>query len=242
MIDRDALLQRVMRSNPHPNDQELPVDVADSRPPLALLIGTDATPKPPTRLHRGIRDTRMLAAPGAEDDAGWALGTPRSAGRRRGPGRTVVLAFAAVIVVLGAAAFVAGVLTDRGEDLIGADAVPTLTFDGETVTYDGPEAFDTGVITFRLDTTARDMIAFGWNVMNDESITLEEEIAWMETHRGPGYEIPPWVEDYGGIGTTTTAWTWEETVELPDGKLLLYVWSAGPRILYPAAHIYIDTG
>jgi hypothetical protein len=239
VIDRDAVLLKVMQANPHPNDQDLPAGLADMRPPLALLIRSEAPPELHARLFPATSETGLRPNARVVDQTGPA-GTDGLAVRRRW--RAAALAFALVILVMGAAAFLAGLIANRGDDLIGADSIPTLTFDGETVAYVGPETFDTNVITFRVETTADRMIGFGWNVMNDESITLEEEIAWMETHRGSTYEIPPWVEDYGMIGTITTAWNWEETVELPDGKLLLYVWEPGPKILHPAAHISIDTG
>lgn len=117
---------------------------------------------------------------------------------------------------------------------------PTLTFDGRTAVYTGPATFDSNRITFTLENTHTRGVGFGWNIMNDGSITFDEEVAWMETHRGSTYEIPPWVAQFDLIGTAV----WpddkvEVTVSIPNGKGLLYVWNAGDQILYPAAHITV---
>lgn len=139
----------------------------------------------------------------------------------------------AVIAVAGIAAWL--VFSSGGED-------PTLVFDGSTATYSGPDTFEAGEVTFTLENTTREMVRFGWNVTNDESVTLEEEIAWMETHRGSSYEIPPWVEEYGGIGQVAFMDDVQEaSVELPEGKILLIVWNPGENVLHPAAHITVTS-
>lgn len=160
--------------------------------------------------------------------------------RRRTPWRTAAVAFV-VVVLIGAVFGLLALLGGDEPDVIVPDPVPTVTFDGQTATYTGPASFDDNTITFIFNNDTDRMVGLGWNVMNDESITIDDEIAWMETHRGETYEIPPWVENYGSIGTTRTGGTQEATVEVPNGKCLLYVWEQGQHILYPAAHITIDT-
>lgn len=159
------------------------------------------------------------------------------------PSRSRIAAFAFAAVVFVGAVVGVGFFLTGDRDLFGAGGTPTLSFDGTTATYRGPATFDDNLITFRLENTGSNIALFGWNVMNDESITLEEEIAWMETHRGVTYEIPPWVEEYGRIGMSV----WpdepvERSVEIPNGKGLLYMWDIENRILYPAAHITVSGG
>jgi hypothetical protein len=115
---------------------------------------------------------------------------------------------------------------------------PILTFDGTTATYSGPDTFVAGEeVTFTAENQTSEMVTFGWSRNNDETITLEEEIAWMETHRGSSYEIPPWVEDYGGFTPAFSDDVREGSVVFEAGKGLLWVWDARERIIYPAAHI-----
>lgn len=160
--------------------------------------------------------------------------------------RPAAIAITVVIVVLAVAG--AGLLITQGDDEVVsvADAIPTITFDGETASYRGSTTFDENVLTFRLENNSDSVrAAFGWNVMNDETITLEEEIASMETRRGDNSSIPPWVEAYDQIDfyVPPNAVVEESAPEtLPSGKGLLYVWDARNRILYPAAHITVGTG
>lgn len=165
----------------------------------------------------------------------------RRAGDHRPGWMIAVAAFAVAILIAAAASLIVLLGNERGEVIVVPPPVPMVSFDGETATYIGPETFDRSTLTFLFENTTGDMAGLGWNVMNDESITLGEEIAWMETHRGDTYEIPPWVEDFGGIGRFHTSGTLEVSAELPDGKILVYVWQPSPQILSPAAHITVDT-
>lgn len=127
-----------------------------------------------------------------------------------------------VVVLIGAVFGLVAYLNNDGPDVIVVpDPVPTDSFDGQTATYTGPSTFDRNALTFVFDNGTDRMVGLGWNVMNDESITFEDEIAWMDVHRGDSYEIPPWVEEYGGIGTSQRRGTYEATAEIPDGKVLL---------------------
>jgi hypothetical protein len=162
--------------------------------------------------------------------------------RRRTPWRTVTIAFA-VVILIGAVFGLATLIgSDSPDVIVVPDSMPTVSFDGQSATYAGPSTFDTNAITFVFDNNSDRMALLGWNVMNDESITIDEEIAWMDVHRGDDYAIPPWVEDYGQITVSNMNGTLEGTAEIPNGKVLLYVWQQSGKVLYPAAHIIVDTG
>jgi hypothetical protein len=213
--DTERIYSLYVQANPVPEPQLLPESL--DKPELLILERSPAM----------ITEVRPEAQADSRKPARW---------------RVAVIAFAAVIVLVGGAIWVAALIGGDTDLAPATDTSPTLTFDGTTASYAGPTTFTENSITFTLENPTNEMVAFGWNVMNDESITLEEEIAWMEAHRGPTYEIPPWVEDYGGITPTSfMADVVEATVELPDGKILLYVWQQSDRILYPAAHITVET-
>jgi hypothetical protein len=180
-----------------------------------------------------VRDPHPTAAP------------PRSL-RRTANQRPRWAAAAGVFVVailIVAAVGLFGLLgNNRSEVVVVPPPLPTISFDGESAAYAGPETFDRTTLTFLLENTSGEMAGLGWNVLDDESITFADEIAWTETHRGDAYEIPAWVREYGPIVNFHTNGTWEGSAEIPEGEVLLYVWQPGPKILYPAAHIRVDTG
>lgn len=67
MTERDDLLRRVAGIDPYPNDRPLPTDLADSRPPVAILIqgGDDidrVAPLTPARTARWWRGPAVAAA------------------------------------------------------------------------------------------------------------------------------------------------------------------------------------
>jgi hypothetical protein len=160
--------------------------------------------------------------------------------------RTAAIAFAAVIVV-GAVVGVAMLMTGDGDDLVTvAEAVPTITFDGETATYSGPETFEENLLTFRLENNSDSVRAsFGWSLLNDETITMEDQIAWAGTHQGPNYAIPKWVEGYGAIDFAVSPNTVVEesvSVSFPNGKFQLWLHDYRTKIMYPAGQIYVNGG
>jgi len=206
----------------------------------SLYIQANPVPDPEL-LSETLEDSQVVVLDRRPSSTEPARVVDRAADHR--PGWMIaVTAFAIAILIAAAVGLIALLGNDRGEVIIAPPPMPTVSFDGETATYTGPETFDRRTLTVVLENTSGDMAGLGWNVMNDESITLAEEIAWMATHRGNTYEIPSWVEQYGGIGRFHQNGTWEGSAEIPDGKVLLYIWQPGPRILSPAAHITIDTG
>ena len=127
-----------------------------------------------------------------------------------------------------------------------ADTIPTLAFDGEAASYSGPSTFDQNLLTFRLVNNSDSVrIAFGWYLMSDETMTLDEVIAFADRYRGELYGEPPWIEDWNQIDFNVPT---NEVVEesapdnVPTGKSLLYAYDFGNRILYPAAFIVIGNG
>lgn len=107
--------------------------------------------------------------------------------------------------------------------LSGGEGEPTLTFDGTAVTYSGPETLEAGDVTFTLENTSDEDATFAWGQVIDDSITLEDEIAWMEAN--PGYEVPPWLGTWADIGwaepgevVETATYMFEGRAELTAGN------------------------
>lgn len=230
MSDRDVLLRAFADTNPLPPTVDLPEDAADARPPLHLLISADVT-------RRAIEPLSTVAAAG-----------PRRWG-------AAVRAFA-LIMVVGVVIAVGAVLTQTGTETPPVDDVvapsetaptpngvsPTLSFDGNQATYSGAQSFDTNEIAFALENTSGIDIMFGWGISNDLTITLEDDISWLETHRGANYAIPDWVRTYGEIGAVASGVGLEVVANIPDGRALVYAWDPQARISYPAAEIFVDSG
>lgn len=220
MSDTERIYSLYVQANPVPDPDRLPLTQDEAE---LLLIERSQTMD--TQQRPGVQATQRPAR--------W---------------RTAAIAFAAVIMV-GAVVGVALLITSNGDDLVTvAEAVPTITFDGETATYSGPATFDENLLTFRLENNSDAVRAtFSWSLMNDETITMEDHIAWAETHRGPNYAIPKWVE-FGAWGAIDFAvppnTVVEESVNVsfPNGKVLLYLWDVGNQIVYPAGHIYVNGG
>lgn len=188
MTHRDDLLHRVMAANPLPNEQTLLDGFADWRPPLAILIRDEEAVDPPTRPHPA---TAQPPLPPMTEDEDQLLVTERSRimdtrqrpevrdTKRPAGWRTAAIAFAVVIVVVGAVALIATLIGDDGEDLVAAaEAAPTLTFDGEAATYIGPTTLEAGTNTFSLDNTHDTAVDFVKILSTDESLTLEDVRAW----------------------------------------------------------------
>lgn len=215
MSDTERVYSLYVQANPVPEPQLLPETLDE--PELLVIERSPAM----------ITEVR----PEAQADS-----------RRPPRWRAAAIAFAAVIILVGGAIWIAALIGGEDELAPATVTVPTLTFDGTTASYQGPTTFTENPVTFTLENPTDEMVGFGWNVLNDESITLEEEIAWMEAHRGPTYELPTWVEDYGEVSAVSFMGDVREaSVELPDGKILLFVWQQSEHILYPAAHITVET-
>lgn len=125
-----------------------------------------------------------------------------------------------------------------------ADTTPTITFDGETASYSGPATFDENELTFRLVNTSDSVrIAFGWYLMSDETMSMDEVIAFAERHRGELYGIPPWIKDWNQIDFNVppnSVLEESSREQVPTGKCLLYAYSMSDTILYPAAFITVN--
>jgi hypothetical protein len=106
----------------------------------------------------------------------------------------------------------------------GTDEEPTLTFDGATLTYSGPESLEAGDVTFTLENTSEEEMTFAWGLINDDSITLEDDKAWVEADPSPG-STPPWVATWGEIGRAAPGATVEKRTSLLVGRNDLVAWS-----------------
>lgn len=104
----------------------------------------------------------------------------------------------------------------------GADEEPTLAFDGTTLTYSGPESLEAGDVTFTLENTSEENVTFAWGLLNDDSITVEDEIAWFEANPG---SVPPWLETSDLIGEAAPGEVVERVAYLLEGRNDLVAWS-----------------
>ena len=161
--------------------------------------------------------------------------TPRQ--RRRGP---LMAAAVAVVVILAGVgiAFAAGAFESEGDAAVGGEGEPTLTFDGTALTYSGPATLEAGDVTFTLENTSDEEMAFNWVLSNDDSITLEESRAWIEANPDSN-EGPPWVETWNRIGEAGPGEVVEETSYLYEGRNELQAWNPaiGPSSAYVAVVI-----
>jgi hypothetical protein len=121
--------------------------------------------------------------------------------------------------------------------LSGGDGEPTLTFDGTAVTYSGPEAVEAGDVTFTLENTSDEDATFAWGLIIDDSITLEDEIAWMEAN--PDYEIPPWLGTWSDIASAEPGEVVEMTTYMVEGRAELTAWNDATGAGYVAAFIEV---
>jgi hypothetical protein len=121
--------------------------------------------------------------------------------------------------------------------LSGGEGEPTLTFDGTAATYSGPETLEAGDVTFTLENTSGQEMVFAWVLLNDDSITLEDEIAWMEENPD-SIEGPPWVETWNRISEVEPGEVVEETSYMFEGRNELGAWNDATDDIYIA--VFID--
>mgnify|MGYP001820964966 FL=1 len=156
---------------------------------------------------------------------------------RRGP---LMAAAVAVVVILAGVgiAFAAGAFESEGDAAAGGEGEPTLTFDGTALTYSGPETLEAGDVTFTLENTSDEVMAFAWVLYNDDSVTLEQERAWFEENPDSATG-PPWVETWNRIGEAGPGEVVEETSYLYEGRNGLQAWNPaiGPSSVDVAAVI-----
>lgn len=100
--------------------------------------------------------------------------------------RTAVIAFVAVIVVVVATIGIATMITNDNDTAATPDTVQTLTFDGATLTYRGPETLQAGtVVTLTLENTSNETVQFNVGRLRDEDMTLEEFLAAIQAGEDP---------------------------------------------------------
>lgn len=107
---------------------------------------------------------------------------------RRRPWLMLVVAVIVIALVAGLAWWIG--TADEGP--------PTVTFDGETVTYDGPTSFEAGEVIFTFDSSAYEPgVAFTVGELTDDTITMADTEAWAAANPG---NVPP--EFIGGYSVT----------------------------------------
>ena len=131
MIDRDDLLDRVIAANPLPSEHPLPDGLDDWRPPLAILTSEETVVEAPDR-------PPDLPMP---DFGGELLSTERSRimdtqqrpevqeTTRRAGWRTAAIAFAAIILVVGAVVGMAALIRNGADDVAGSGDEPTYAYE-----------------------------------------------------------------------------------------------------------------
>lgn len=101
--------------------------------------------------------------------------------------------------VIAAAVVVVAVITTWLA--IDDSSTPTLTFDGESITYDGPTTFDAGEVTFVMDASDYGPgVALLISELNDDSITVDDAKAYAADHSAT--RVPSWVEDFEAFFAT----------------------------------------
>jgi hypothetical protein len=137
---------------------------------------------------------------------------------------------AAVIAVIAIAGVVLWLLLSGGE------GEPTLTFDGTALTYSGPETLKAGDVTFTLENTSEEEMVFYWALFNDDSITLEDSIAWMEANPDSNTG-PPWIETSNWTGEAEPGEVLERAFYMFEGRNELGAFNDATGDVYIAAVI-----
>lgn len=140
----------------------------------------------------------------------------------------------AIVAALGVLAFMA----------LTGDSKPTVTFDGESLVYDGPATFEAGEHTFVFDASAYETdaaFAFHIDVIKDSSMTDADIEAYQQDQSG-------WTQpDF--IGRTKAFWIMEdaedrvleETFELePDTRYGIFVIERGEGQAYFASTFEVE--
>lgn len=75
--------------------------------------------------------------------------------------------------------------------LSAGDGEPTLSFDGTSAAYSGPEVLGAGNVLFHIENNSDVVADFLWGRHGEEGITFEQASSWNDPDGAP----PPWVED-----------------------------------------------
>ena len=189
MSDTEQIYSLYVQANPVPDPGRLPATVNE-----AELLMAERSRTMDTQQRPKVQDTTRRT--------GW---------------RTAAIAFAAVILVVGAVVGIAALARDGDDDVVAVAAEePTLTFDGTTATYSGPETLQ-GDEPFILTNTSEDDIYFAWGLISDDSITVEDELAWIAANPD-SKTTPPWLIAWGEIGRVDPGETVERTASLIKGR------------------------
>lgn len=100
--------------------------------------------------------------------------------------RSVLIAASVVAAIVVAAVF---------WFVASGDGTPTATFDGQSVTYEGPTSFDAGNVTFKFDVSEYETgVTFGFLPVGDDSLTAAELKAELDgAYVGEGGD-PEWFD------------------------------------------------
>lgn len=167
---------------------------------------------------------------------------------RGGRNRPLLWTIGAIVLAM-VAAVVVWVMVSGGEEQ------PTLSFDGTSTTYTGPETLQAGSVTFKLENTSDVtqgffwaryldeslmpsddyLVAMGVEPIGEEGVTLEHEYAWIELHG----TVPPWVDYFMLLPDVEPNTTIEATTELTAGRYVLAAQDLAAQKAYPGAIIEV---
>ena len=103
-----------------------------------------------------------------------------------------------------------------------SDDRPTLTWDGEAATYQGPDTLEAGEVTLVLKNDSDRDVGFVWGHHVEEGHTMQETLDWVTEHPS---SPPPWVGQTADIGPMVEPQTTvERTTTIPPGPTDLLAW------------------
>jgi hypothetical protein len=143
------------------------------------------------------------------------------------------LVAAAIVVAIAVSAFVA----------MTGDSTPTVTFDGQTATYDGPATFEAGEHTFVFDGSAYEPDhAFSLGVIEDPTITAADLEAYAASGVSSATQLSPFrFKIFWVVEDDAEARILEETFELEaDTRYALEVISRPDDQVFFAATFEVE--
>ena len=152
--------------------------MSDTERIYSLYVQTNPVPDP-GRLPETLQEAELLVIERSRTMDTQQRPASREV-KRPARWRTALIAFAAVVVAIGATVGIASLIAN--DDVAATpDSVPTLTFDGQSITYRGPETFPAGtVLTITLENTSNETVQFNVGRLRDEDMTLEGFVAAVQ--------------------------------------------------------------
>jgi hypothetical protein len=186
--------------------------VTDAERVYSLYVQANPVPDPGL-LPLTQDEAELLLIEGSRD-----MDTQEKVEVRRAPRlprrRVAVVAFVAVLVVVGAVFGIVAFVSDGGEDAVAAaDARPLITFDGESCTYNGPSVIEQGSVDFTFVNTSNERaVLVGWRFIDESSLAAELEKLPVGGDIAASEPMPA-----GGIGSVNVGTEAGESATAPTG-------------------------